>query len=220
MSERQNWLTALQAREIDGIAVASRMAAWVLLLAPLGLIWLVLFSPLIVQVVAQDEELEKLARLQAAYESRLLKSDDTQAQKAALEKNLSQSHLIWKVARRQDAESQMQSKLRQLVMNAHGQLRSIQIVPADKTAKARSQRSEAKVAASAQSVQRIALKGSISFREAELSGFIEKLQAARPLLGVSDLSMSSTRRPTGVGKPLAIELHLDLTLYGFVWERG
>lgn len=219
MSERENWLTALRGREIDGMAIVARMAAWAVLVVPLVLLWLILFSPLVEKIISQDDELDRLARLQAAYETRLSKSDTTQEQQQALETDLVRSVLIWKVARRQDAENQMQAKLRQLVINAHGKLRSIQIVSREKVNSDRPRLPQADAVLSVQKVQTIALKASISFRETELSAFIEKLQAARPLLGVSDLSIRSTRRPAGTGKPPVVELHLDLSLYGFVWER-
>lgn len=219
MSERRNWLTVLREREIDGMAIVARVAAWAVLVVPLVLLWLILFSPLVEKIISQNDELDRLARLQAAYETRLSKSDTTQEQQEALEADLVRSALIWKVARRQDAENQMQAKLRQLVINAHGKLRSIQIVSGENVNSGRSPPQSADAVLSVQKVERIALKASVSFRETELAGFIEKLQAAKPLLGVSDLSIRSTRRPAGAGKPAVVELHLDLGLYSFVWER-
>ena len=180
---------------------AGRVAASLILLAALLVVKLVAVDPLIDAYAADADELSKLTQLSARYRALAARLPALEAERDGLVRHLTAASGFLANANETLAAADLQARLKALVDQAHGELKSTQILPPQQV----------------QGFRRIGVRAEMSMTLPALQQVLYETEAGSPTLVLDDLSIRSKAADRQEERnPDDVLLTASVDIYGFL----
>jgi general secretion pathway protein M len=180
---------------------ASRAVACLILLVVLVLVKLLAVDPLVDAYAASADEVQKLAALSARYQALAARLPALKAERDGLARRMTADSGFLENTNETLAAADLQARLKTLVDQAHGELKSTQILPVQQV----------------QGFRRVGVRAEMSMTLPALQKVLYETEAGSPTLVLDDLSIRSKAADRQEERnPDVVLLTASVDIYGFL----